>query len=239
VNDALAERLAGRWGIAERPVVIPNYPDLRPLASRSTTSHPDLIRAELGLPSEIRIVAFQGRLGPNLGLDEAAEAILLVPDAALVLIGFGRWSARSAARDRDPRFAGRHFTLPARHPDELPEWTASADASVVPLPPISFNQRHATPNKFWESLAVGTPVVVGPDLPVMDDIVVRDDVGTVAASLVPADLAAAIRSVIDRPADDRARWRERIRTTARERYDWAAAAATYMDLVRHLDGRVR
>lgn len=239
VNDALAERLAGRWGIAERPVVIPNYPDLRPLGTRSTTSHPDLIRAELRLPPEIRIVAFQGRLGPNLGLDEAAEAILLVPDAALVLIGFGRWSARSAARDRDPRFVGRHFTLPARHPDELPEWTASADVSVVPLPPISFNQRHATPNKFWESVAVGTPVVVGPDLPVMDDIVIRDDVGTVAASLEPADLAAAIRRVIDRPADDRARWRERIRTTARERYDWTAAAGTYADLIRRLDGRAR
>ena len=73
----------------------------------------------------------------------------------------------------------------------------------------------------------------------MDEIVVRDDVGTVAASLGPADLAAAIRRVIDRPADDRARWRERIRTTARERYDWTAAAATYVDLVRRLDGRAR
>ena len=181
VNDALADaarRPVGHRRAPRRHPQLPGPPTARP--RRSTTSHPDLIRAELGLAAEIRIVAFQGRLGPNLGLDEAAEAILLVPDAALVLIGFGRWSARSAARDRDPRFAGRHFTLPARHPDELPEWTASADASVVPLPPISFNQRHATPNKFWESVAVGTPVVVGPDLPVMDEIVVRDDVGTVA-----------------------------------------------------------
>ena len=156
-----------------------------------------------------------------------------------MLIGFGRWPARSAARDADPRFAGRHFTLPARHPDELPQWTASADVSVVPLPPVSFNQRHATPNKFWEAIAAGTPVVVGPGLPVMDALVVRDDLGAVATSMAPADLAAAIRSVIDRPAADRARWRERIRATARERYDWTAAAATYADLVRRLDGRAR
>jgi glycosyltransferase involved in cell wall biosynthesis len=239
VNTALAERLARRWAITTSPVVVPNYPDLGPLERDAADTTPDLIRAELGLGPEIRIVVFQGRLGPGLGLDEAAEAILLVPDAALVLIGFGRWWDRSAARDGEPRFAGRHFTLPARHPDELPRWTASADASVVPLPPISFNQRHATPNKFWEAIAVGTPVVVGPDLPVMDDLVARDDLGAVAASLGPADLAAAMRSVLDRPAADRAAWRSAIRATARARYGWPAAEAAYRELVRSLVERSR
>jgi glycosyltransferase involved in cell wall biosynthesis len=213
-------------------VVVPNYPDLGALdAEASQERERDLIRRELGLAPETRVVVFQGRLGPNLGLDEAAEAILLVPDAVLVLIGFGRWWSRSVERDRSPRFAGRHFTLPARHPDELPAWTASADASIVPLPPVSFNQRHATPNKFWEAIAVGTPVVVGPDLPVMDELVRRDGLGAVAASLEAADLAAAIREVVDRPAAERASWRAAIRSTARERYSWTSVEATYRELV--------
>ncbi len=67
--------------------------------------------------------------------------MLLVPDAALVLLGFGRGMAASAARDREPRYAGRHVTLPARHPDELLAWTASADVALIPLPPLSMNQR--------------------------------------------------------------------------------------------------
>ena len=74
----------------------------------------------------MRIVLFQGRLSPNLGLDEAAEAMLHVDRACLVLLGFGVWLERCRARDRDPRFTGRHFTLPAVHPDDLPWWTASA-----------------------------------------------------------------------------------------------------------------
>ena len=48
------------------------------------------LRLEAGLQPGTRIVLFQGRLGPRLGLDEAAEAVLLVPDAVLVLLGFGR-----------------------------------------------------------------------------------------------------------------------------------------------------
>jgi hypothetical protein len=78
------------------------------------------------------------------------------------VIGFGRWEERSRARDADPRFAGRHFTLPACTPDELLEWTSSSDVALVPLPPVSANQRASTPNKFWEAIAAGTPVVVGP-----------------------------------------------------------------------------
>ena len=230
VNDALAERLATRWS-SDRPLVIPNYPEVGSIQPAE-----DRVRTELRLGPDTRVVLFQGRLGPNLGLDEAAEAVLLIEDAALVLLGFGRWWARSVARDADPRFRGRHFTLPARHPDDLPGWTASTDVSIIPLPAISSNQRHATPNKFWESIAVGTPVVVGPDLPVMDELVTRFDLGVVAQSLRPADLAAAVRAVIDRPSTDRAAWRTAIAATAGERFSWRTTAEAYRELIRTLAG---
>jgi glycosyltransferase involved in cell wall biosynthesis len=222
VNEGLAERLTARWGLAEPPLVIPNYPDVP--GSAPVT---DLIRAATGLPASTRIVVFQGRLGPRLGIDEAAEAVLQVPDAALVLVGFGRWADRCRARDADPRFAGRHFTLPAVHPDEIVAWTASADVAVVPLPPVSVNQRLSTPNKFWEAIAAGTPVVVGPGLDLMGDLVRGHDLGRVAASLAPEDLAAAIRAMLDEAPAARIARRRRIAALARDQFSWAAAAASY------------
>jgi glycosyltransferase involved in cell wall biosynthesis len=230
VNDELAARLAERWGTAP-PIVVPNWPDVAPARGAAPS---DRIRQAVGLPSSTRVVVFQGRLGPNLGLDEAAEAILLVPDAALVLIGFGRWFERSRVRDAEPRFAGRHFTLPAVHPDALLEWTASADAAVVPLPPVSANQRAATPNKLWEAIAAGTPVVVGPGLPVMADLVRRLDLGAIAASLTPSDLAAAIRSVVDVEPAAAAERRRRIAAVAAREFSWLVAAERYRALVRGL-----
>jgi glycosyltransferase involved in cell wall biosynthesis len=232
VNEPFADRAVALWDLARRPTVVPNYPE----PWTPPDSPPDLIRKELGLPSTTRICVFCGRLGPNLGLDEAAEAVLLVPEAVFVLIGFGRGYAASAARDADPRFKGRHFTLPARHPDELIEWVASADVAMVTQPPISYNQRYTTPNKFLEALAAGTPIVLSPDMPTTASILEREDLGAIAASSTPADIAVAIRAVLDRPAAERAAWRRRVQAVARERYSWPTAAEAYAGLVRSLSG---
>ena len=232
VNEALAARLAARWGV-EPPVVIPNWPEPRPLGAEDGSNR---IREALGLPPEMRIVLFQGRLSPNLGLDEAAEAVLRIDRACLVLLGFGVWLERCRARDQERRFAGRHFTLPAVHPDELPWWTASADVSLLTLPPVSLNQRESTPNKFWESLLVGTPVVVGPGLDVMARIVDEVAAGVVAPSLEPDALAEAIQSVLDVDQPQRAARRRQVAAIAAERYTWPSAASRYRDLVRRTVG---
>lgn len=237
VNDALADRLAARWKTRQRPLVVPNVPE-PPTRPPSADRAADL-REAAGLGPGTRIVLFQGRLGPGLGLEAAADAVLMVPDAALVLLGFGRGLTASHARDRDPRFAGRHVTLPAVHPDELLAWTAGADVALIPLPPLSANQRLSTPNKFWEALAVGTPVVVVSGLEVMERLVADLDLGAVARSPAPADLAAAIEAVLARIAIEGEAWRERIATTSLERFAWPAAATAYRSLIRGLAERRR
>ena len=231
VNEPFAERAAHLWGLSRVPVVVPNYPEpwTPPEGSR-----PDRIRERLGLSSTTRICLFWGRLGPYVGLDEMAEAILLVPDAVLVVLGFGRGWDVTVARDADPRFAGRHFTLPAVHPDHLLSWVASADVAMITLPPLSYNQRYTTPNKFLEALAAGTPIVLGPDLPTMAGILERETAGRIAASMAPADIAAAIRSILERPDDERRDWRLRLAAAARARYSWPIAARTYEELVRRI-----
>ena len=195
VNEALAERLAD--ALAAQP----GAAGRAQLSGGAAAGGPprDPIRAELGLPAATRIVLFQGRLGPRLGLDAAAEAVLAVPTPP------SSCSASAAGFEREERprprtrFAGRHFTLPARHPDELLAWTAGADVALVPLPPVSVNQRLSSPNKFWEALAAGTPVVVPAGLSYM--------AGLVRASATsvswrhrhgPADLAAGITACLER-----------------------------------------
>lgn len=236
VNEALAGRLAARWSLRPQPDVVPNYPEAS-AAVRSSGSAPapapGQIRAEIGLPAHVPLVLFQGRLGPRLGLDAAAEAVLLVPDAVLVLLGFGRAFDRELARDREARFLGRHFTLAARHPDELLGWTAAADVALVPLPPVSLNQRLSSPNKFWEALVAGTPVVVPESLGYMAGIVRDRDLGIVAASADAPDLAAAISACLARISAEPG-WRKRIAQIAADDYTWPVAARTYRMVVERL-----
>ena len=231
VNDAFADWAVRHWRLERRPTVVPNYPEpwMPPPGPR-----PDRIRAATGLPATTRICLFWGRLGPYVGLDQAAEAVLQVPDTALVLLGFGRGWAASVARDAEPRYAGRHFTLPAVHPDELPAWVASADVAMNSLPPLSYSSRYTFLNKFFEAMTGGLPMVLGPDLPTMEAVLRQEDLGRVAASMDPADIAAAIRAILELDPAERDAWRARIAATARERYSWPIAAAAYRELVRSL-----
>lgn len=230
VNEPIAAHLQRVWRLPTRPVVLLNcQPRWTPPQPR-----PDLIRAATGIPPDRSIVLFLGRLGRERGLDEAAEATLRLRDSALVLIGFGPWADQLRARDGDPRFRGRHFTLPPVHPDEVPAWTASADASIIAVPANSLNQRLSTPNKFWESLTAGTPVVLGRDLEVMRAIVEEDDLGRVADPSDPADLAQALSEILDVDPSERAAMSQRCLDVTAERYNWETAVQPYLGLVRAL-----
>jgi glycosyltransferase involved in cell wall biosynthesis len=234
VNDALADHCQRRWSFRERPTVLLNcQPRWTP-----PTPRPDLIREATGLPKKRRVVLFLGKLGRERGLELAAEAVVRLRDAALVMLGATvnpQWAAALDARSREPRFAGRHVVLPPVHPDDVRAWAASADASIIAVPANSLNQRLSTPNKFWESLAAGTPVVIGRDLEVMRGIVEADRLGSVADPDDPDDIARALRDVLDQPAEAYEAMRARCLDVTRERYNWETAVLPYLELV----GRLR
>jgi glycosyltransferase involved in cell wall biosynthesis len=227
VNDAIADHLATTWSLRQRPTVLLNCQP----RWRRPPRRPDLIRKATGVRPERRIVLFLGRLGRERGLEPAAEAILRINDAALVLLGFGPWADQLRERDREPRFAGRHFTLPPVHPDDVPLWTASADVSIIAVPANSLNQRLSSPNKFWESLTAGTPVVLGRDLEVMRAIVEADRLGAIADPGDADDLARGIRAIVDQPPAELAAMRARCLRVTRERYNWEMAVRPYLSLV--------
>jgi glycosyltransferase involved in cell wall biosynthesis len=229
VNEVIADELAMRWRLRDLPVVLRNCPPWAP-----PPASPRLLRDATGLPEGVRLVLFLGALGPDRGLLEAGEAVLRVPDAALVALGFGPWFEKLRARDTDPRFAGRHVTLPAVHPDEVREWAAGADAMIVAVPGDSLNQRLSTPNKFWEGLTAGIPLVIGRDLAVMRRIVEENDLGAVADPRDPEDLAAALRAVLDAPPAIREARRERALGLARTRYRWDIEVRDYLALTEGL-----
>jgi glycosyltransferase involved in cell wall biosynthesis len=235
VNDALADHCHRLWPFRERPTSILNC---QPRWTRPA-HRPDLIRQATGLPAGRRIVLFLGKLGRQRGLEAAAEAVVRLRDAALVMLGAAvnpQWDAAMAAKSRVPRFDGHHVVLPPVHPDEVRSWAASADASIIAVAAGSLNQRLSTPNKFWESLAAGTPVVIGRELEVMRAIVEADRLGAIADPTDPDDLARALREVLDQPADDYAAMRERCLVVTRDRYNWETAVESYLELVARLAG---
>jgi glycosyltransferase involved in cell wall biosynthesis len=182
---------------------------------------PDLIRQALGVPTDTAIVLYQGQLISDRGIEQAMDAILDVPGAALVLLGYGQWLKRFRGQSAEPPYRGRVHVLPAVHPSELVAWTASADVMVMPIQPTSINHRYTTPQKLFESIAAGVPVVAS-DLPGMAEIVHEIDAGALCDPTSPGSIAAAIRSVLEVDPAIRTARRERILAAAHRRYNWAA-----------------
>ena len=200
VNEALADHCQRDWPFRERPTVLLNCQPRWDAAGRrvrtSSARRP-------GCRPSARIVLFLGRLGRQRGLEVAAEAVLRLRDAALVMLGLRR--TMGGPRCRRTR-RGSAVRRPARHAAagpsrRRPVWAASADVSIIAVPANSLNQRLSTPNKFWESLAAGTPVVIGRDLEVMRGIVEADRLGAVADPADPDDLARALREVLEQPPE--------------------------------------
>jgi glycosyltransferase involved in cell wall biosynthesis len=73
----------------------------------------------------------------------------------------------------------------------------------------------------------------------MASILERERLGEVARSMAPADIAAAILAILDRPPEERAATRRRIQAVARERYSWPIAAEAYASLIASLGPRGR
>jgi len=105
---------------------------------------------------------------------------------------------------------------------------------MVAVPANSLNQRLSTPNKFWESLAAGTPVVLGRDLEVMRAMVEADRLGAIADPEDPEDLARALREILEQPRADYDAMRERCLTVSRDRYAWEVVVEPYLGLVNRL-----
>jgi glycosyltransferase involved in cell wall biosynthesis len=140
----------------------------------------------------------------------------------------------------DPRFGGRLHVVDAVPPAELLPWVASADVAVMPIQPSTLNHRLATPNKLFEALAAGVPVVAS-DFAEMRAIILGDPDGPLGAMCRPADVAdvaRAIRQIVELPESETAALRSRCLRAAHERWNWetesARLVALYEELARGL-----
>lgn len=227
VNDAYAEILERQFGVPRPPVVRNTPARYDPPSPR-----PDLLRQRLGLPASTRIVLYQGGLMSERGIEQGMEAILQVPDAILVLMGYGSQQDAILRLARSARYADRVRFVEPVPPADLLDWTASSDVMLMAIQPTTLNHRHTTPNKLWEAIAAGIPVVAS-DLPGMAPVVRETGCGVLVDPTDPADIARGIRAILDLPAPDREALSARCRA-AGQTYAWENEMGVLFGLYRQL-----
>lgn len=113
-------------------------------------------------------------------------------------------------------------------PAELVPRLARGHVSAVPIEPLSLSYRLTAPNKLFDSMMAGTPVVAS-DMPVIASIVRESGVGVVCDVADPADVARAILAAHAEQDSFRANCR-----IAAERYNWDIERASLVGLYEQL-----
>ncbi len=179
------------YGVKET-VVIRNIPLLA-----KPTKKIDL-RKELGIPNNSVILLYQGVMIDGRGLDLIFDILPKLKNAALVLLGDGVKRKRLEEKAEKTGVANRVFFLGMKPQNELLNYTAAADIGLSLIENISKSYYYALPNKLFEYIMGGLPVVVS-DLPQMKNIVETYKVGEV----VNLDKPDAVLSVIQNLIDDK------------------------------------
>jgi glycosyltransferase involved in cell wall biosynthesis len=228
VNEGLADRYRalvprGHLTVVHNCAAAWTAPDPRPT----------LIRDTLAIAPDEPVLLYHGLLDRARGLETLYEAILdpRVARAHLVLLGAGQDRERLAEMATEPRFGGRVHLLDPIPPSDLLPWVASADVGAMPMPPTTLNLYLSSPNKLFECLAAGVPVVVS-DFPVVRRIVVDDPAGPLGRTCEPtstADVARALHEIIDLDGDAAEDLRRRCALAARERWNWQAQVAPMLE----------
>ena len=172
-------------GSPEQWHVVPLGFDLAPFAAIEDRS--GVLRGELGLSDDVPLVGTLGRLTAVKDHGLLFDAMSLLPDAHLVVVGDGELRSELEWRADQPRLKGRVHMLGWRR--DIP--SILADLDVVALT----SRNEGTPVALIEALAASRPVV-STDVGGVSSVVRDGTDGLLVPSRLPSDVAAALARLL-------------------------------------------
>jgi glycosyltransferase involved in cell wall biosynthesis len=192
-----------------RPVIVRNAVDMRRLGEQA---------AQYPFVGTHKIIAHSGSLLDGRHLPELVAALAHLPeDVALVLMGGGVLRNRLLAQADSLGVGHRFAIVPPVHPDSVAPTLAQADVAAVLITGDSVSYRFSLPNKFFESVAAGLPLLVSP-IPELARMVEQYAIGLVCDPTDPAEIADKIRALLQ--PDMLAHYRTNVER-ARQELNWA------------------
>ncbi len=223
VSGALADRLTQTFDLRERPVVVHNTPALE---GQGPAPRPGL-RQQVGLASDTPLLAYVGSMTRWHRQSVVLEALGQLPGVhfALVVSPSNKFVSATVARAEEMGLSDRVHIVPKVPSERLVAFIREANVGVLPLVRYR-NADVALPNKLFEYLHAGLPVVVS-DGPAMADFVRRHRIGEVASVDEPQAWADAIERILSAPPsrDRPDEWE-----ALKRRWSWEEQAERLLDV---------
>ncbi len=151
---------------------------LRNLPLMKKNISPINYHTEFNIPSNQLIVLYQGIIVVGRGLETCFKAVKKMDNLYLVILGGGEHIEQFKSLSKEMKINDRVFFAGKISQDKLLNYTAGAFAGLSLIDDISINNHYALPNKLFEYVMSGLPVIAS-NLPQMKKIVLEYDIGAV------------------------------------------------------------
>jgi glycosyltransferase involved in cell wall biosynthesis len=198
-NPERAGIMAEHYSLKQTPTYMRNIPEPREVTPEqreaALRAYPVLQRNN----SDDRIILYQGDVSLSRGLDRFVAALdYLPPNMRLVIAGTGPDMDRLVDLAKDHAKEGRFVALGRVPFDVLPAVTQLADIGIVTYPYDGLNNIYCAPNKIFEYVQAGLPVI-STDQPPLRNIIEAYEIGIlVTNNEVPSEVALKIYDAIQR-----------------------------------------
>jgi glycosyltransferase involved in cell wall biosynthesis len=162
---------------------------------------------------------YAGAHGPANGLDQVLDAAKALPEVRVLLLGAGSEKARLMERAAREAVTNVEFRDPVPK-DELREILAACDVGIHVLAPWQLLQAGLSPNKVFDYLAAGLPVVSNCATG-LRDVMTDGECGRLGG---PDDLTGCLSAVHEASDHQRALWATAGRTLVTDRFSRTASA---------------
>jgi glycosyltransferase involved in cell wall biosynthesis len=191
VNHSIADLYEKAYG--KRPDVVRNLPHRFVVDKK-------ISRSELGLPEDKKIVLMQGGA---INIDRGAEELINamkpqydLDDVELYFIGGGDVWEKIKQLTKDLHLERKVHFLPKMPYHKMMNFTCLCDLGVSLDKPVSLNYKYSLPNKLFDYLAAGIPVLASPMVEIKK-VIENYDVGMCIENHEPEHIAYMIRTMLD------------------------------------------
>ena len=137
-----------------------------------------LLKEEFSIPDDHLIFIYQGVIDRTRGSVELIDNFKKIKkDRHLVMMGYG--DTVPYLKEVSKENHNIHFKE-AVDINKIIDYTSSADVGIFYIPfDISLSYRFSLPNKFYEYLIAGLPIIVSSNLEYLSNIIIKNDIGWV------------------------------------------------------------
>ena len=187
VNDSIADLYKKEYHVDVK--VVRNIPSYQPEITLKS-------RNELGLPENVPLIIYQGAgINVHRGAEEAVQAMEYVNNAVLLILGSGDVIEQLKEMAQKEELKDKIIFIPKLPFNQLKHFTMHASIGLTLDKDNSLNYRYSLPNKLFDYIHAGVPVLASPLIEVKK-IIEKYNVGTLIEYHDPKHIANKINSML-------------------------------------------